>query len=151
MTAIFVEPALGDNFSTACELFHAYRLFYGKAQSTLEQTAVYLRERLEAGEAAAFVAKREGHGIGYLLLYPAFSSVNCCKGMILNDLFVSASERGSGVGTKLIEFALRFAEANGASFVNISTAKTNLGAKRLYERLGFVTDEAFQHFTRHMR
>ncbi|MFI8684535.1 GNAT family N-acetyltransferase [Rossellomorea sp. NPDC077527] len=49
----------------------------------------------------------------------------------------SASVRGEGVGTKLIQWAIRRAEARGCHLIQLTTDKQRPDALRFYERLGF--------------
>lgn len=57
----------------------------------------------------------------------------------LEDLFVEAHARGSGVGGALVDAALAAARARGAARIELDTNETNLGAIALYERAGFST------------
>jgi ribosomal-protein-alanine N-acetyltransferase len=52
---------------------------------------------------------------------------------------VGISERGQGLGRKLMEAAAAFALASGAVSLFLEVADDNLAALALYERLGFVT------------
>ena len=61
------------------------------------------------------------------------------KGEIIIDGFVvRASMRGKGIGTRLLEAVFDFAQANGFEAVSLQVVDTNPGARRLYERMGFV-------------
>lgn len=49
----------------------------------------------------------------------------------------SASSRGKGVGTKLINYAIQRAEERGCHLVQLTTDKQRPDAIRFYEKLGF--------------
>ncbi|WP_375162839.1 GNAT family N-acetyltransferase [Rossellomorea sp. SC111] len=49
----------------------------------------------------------------------------------------SASVRGEGVGTKLIQWAIARAEERGCHLIQLTTDKQRPDALRFYERLGF--------------
>lgn len=49
----------------------------------------------------------------------------------------SSSVRGKGVGTKLIQWAIRRAQARGCHLVQLTTDKKRDDALRFYEKLGF--------------
>lgn len=49
----------------------------------------------------------------------------------------SASVRGAGVGTKMIQWAIARAEERGCHLIQLTTDKQRLDALRFYERLGF--------------
>jgi len=53
-------------------------------------------------------------------------------------LAVDASMRGQGVGTRLMGAVFDGARERGCRSVSLEVVDTNPGARRLYERLGFV-------------
>jgi ribosomal protein S18 acetylase RimI-like enzyme len=55
----------------------------------------------------------------------------------LEDLFVSADARGSGVGRELVEAALERARRRGAARILLDTNESNEAALRLYSSVGF--------------
>ncbi len=52
-------------------------------------------------------------------------------------LAVDARERGKGVGTLLMQDALQWAQANGRNRMALHVLQGNMGARRLYARMGF--------------
>ncbi|WP_245864303.1 GNAT family N-acetyltransferase [Paenibacillus donghaensis] len=62
---------------------------------------------------------------------------------ILNDLFVSAEQRGHGLGAMLLESARQYAVHSGTKGLTLTTMKGNNLAQRLYEASGYVKDEDF--------
>lgn len=57
----------------------------------------------------------------------------------LNDLYVSTSHRGGGVGERLIRLVKNHAEEQGASQVYWLTAQDNEPARKLYDRVARLT------------
>ena len=55
----------------------------------------------------------------------------------LEDLFVSAGARGSGVGRELVEAAFERARERGCARMLLDTNESNEAALRLYESMGF--------------
>jgi ribosomal protein S18 acetylase RimI-like enzyme len=55
----------------------------------------------------------------------------------LEDLFVSAAARGSGVGRELVEAAFDRARTRGAARMLLDTNESNEAALRLYRSMGF--------------
>ena len=55
----------------------------------------------------------------------------------LEDLFVSAEARGSGVGRALVEAVVERARARGCRRIELDTAEDNAPALALYRSLGF--------------
>ncbi|HEX8708409.1 MAG TPA: GNAT family N-acetyltransferase [Pyrinomonadaceae bacterium] len=63
----------------------------------------------------------------------------------LTDIALLGPYRGSGIGTALIKELIEEADAGGLP-LRLHVLKTNLGAKRLYERLGFrLSGESGMH------
>jgi GNAT superfamily N-acetyltransferase len=51
---------------------------------------------------------------------------------------IHADERGSGLGTQLIEWAIEESRNEGCQLVQLTSDKTRADAHRFYERLGFT-------------
>ncbi|MEL7531801.1 MAG: GNAT family N-acetyltransferase [Bacteroidota bacterium] len=128
-------------------LFDAYRVFYEQA-SDLEAAANYLRDRLQKGESQIYWAQDlSGTGLGFVQLYPSFSSVSMQRLWILNDLFVAEQARRMGVGEGLMERAKEMAISTKAKGLQLETGENNLKAQSLYEKLGYVkNDEYFVYY-----
>ena len=69
-------------------MFDAYRQFYGQ-RPDLPGAAAFLTERLTRGEAVVFLALDGESALGFVQLYPSFSSVRMRPIWIPNDLFVA--------------------------------------------------------------
>jgi ribosomal protein S18 acetylase RimI-like enzyme len=118
-------------------LFDGYRQFYGQASDPAAARA-FLHERFERRESVIFLAKSaDSHGIGFVQLYPSFSSVALRRLWILNDLFVTPEARRRGVAKALMTCAEAFSRDTGAKGLMLDTAVENLAAQSLYESLGW--------------
>jgi ribosomal protein S18 acetylase RimI-like enzyme len=118
-------------------LFDSYRQFYGQA-SNPALAREFLTERLQRGESTVFIAGEGARAVGFVQLFPMFSSVALARTYVLNDLFVVPESRCSGVGRALVAAALEFCRNAGAVRVSLSTAVTNAPARALYEATGWV-------------
>jgi len=58
--------------------------------------------------------------------------------LYIEALAVRADCRGRGIGTKLLEQSIAMARERGLREVCLDVADTNTGARRLYERMGFI-------------
>ncbi|MGS0673825.1 GNAT family N-acetyltransferase [Shewanella sp. 125m-1] len=124
-------------------LFDQYMVFYKQASAPATYRQ-YLNERLQNADATVFIAySSEDKPIGFVLNYHTFSSVSLGKIIVLNDLFVAASHRKQGVANSLIDCAIDLAKQTGAVLVDLGTAKDNLSAQALYEKIGFVKDTEY--------
>lgn len=117
-------------------LFDAYRGFYGQP-GDLALAEDFLRERLALGESFVLVAERGGEAIGFVQLYPLFSSVRARRILVLNDLYVAESARRGGVAQALLREAEAIARDAGALRLVLETGEDNRAAQRLYEKLGW--------------
>ena len=129
------------------ELFDAYRQFYGQPPDP-DGARAFLRERLQAGDSVLLIAERERRFLGFVQLYPSFSSTSMKRLWILNDLFVAPGHRRGGVGRALLAAAADFARATVAKGLVLATQKTNATAKAVYAACGWKLDEVFDHYHR---
>jgi ribosomal protein S18 acetylase RimI-like enzyme len=127
-------------------LFDAYRQFYGLAPEP-ELARWFLRERLSRGESVVLLAEDGGSALGFVQMYPTFSSLRAARTFVLYDLFVDPAARQHGIGRQLMQAAADEARARGAVSLVLSTARTNSAAQRLYESLGWVRDEEFYEYS----
>jgi ribosomal protein S18 acetylase RimI-like enzyme len=141
-TAYEILPATPADVGEIAPLFDLYRQFYGKNPNQ-EAARRFLFARLSKEESVIFYARREGNAVGFLQLYPVFSSVNLSRQWILNDLYVLAEARKHGYGRALVERAHRLAEETQANSLMLETAVTNNAAQKLYESLGWKRDNEF--------
>jgi len=125
-------------------LFDAYRCFYEHA-SDLPASKAFLGERIARGESTVFIAEAQGRAVGFVQMYPMFSSVSLGRVYVLNDLFVAPDARQRGVGAALLAFARRWSEQQGTRYLTLSTAVDN-PAQRLYEACGWVLDREFLYY-----
>ncbi|MEU4119395.1 GNAT family N-acetyltransferase [Kitasatospora sp. NPDC028055] len=85
------------------------------------------------------VAERAGRVVGTLQLtvVPGLSRAGSTR-TIIEAVRIHAEERGSGLGTELIEWAVERSRELGADLVQLTSDATRTDAHRFYERLGFT-------------
>src|SRR6185436_7970368 len=105
-------------------LFDSYRQFYGKPPDA-QLAAGFICERLQARESVIFLAEGSGEALGFVQLFPSFTSVAARRLWVLNDLFVAPAARGSGVGRALMEAARKHAIGTGAKRLTLETTTEN--------------------------
>lgn len=131
-------------------LFDTYRQFYEQAPDLALATR-FIEARLRQGESLVLLAQdAHGQAVGFCQLYPSFCSVQACKIFVLYDLFVAPPARTHGVGRQLLLAAEALAREHGVQRLDLTTAKTNVKAQSLYESLGWVRDEVFLTYNRHV-
>ena len=142
---IEITQATPADVGAAAPLFDAYRQFY-KRPPNEEAARRFLFARLSKDESVMFLAWRENTPVGFVHLYPVFSSTNLTRQWILNDLYVDPEWRKHGVAHSLMSRAHQFAESTQADGLTLETASDNHPAQRLYERLGWKRDEQFYRY-----
>jgi ribosomal protein S18 acetylase RimI-like enzyme len=143
-----IRQATLDDLEEVAPLFDAYRQFYRQPHD-LPLARAFLQARLAAGDSVVYLAEDAGAVLGFVQLYPLFSSTGPRPGRIwlLNDLYVVPSARGRGVGRRLMDRARQLAEETGARSIELTTARSNTLAQALYESLGYRRDEEFFYYS----
>jgi ribosomal protein S18 acetylase RimI-like enzyme len=133
------------------ELFDQYRVFYHK-ESDIPAAESFLKERIEKADSEIFVAEREGDLVGFVQLYPLFSSTRMKRYWLLNDLFVNENYRGKGFSKELIEETKELAKFTNSAGILLETGKSNTVGNKLYPSCGFeLYDEVnFYEWTNNM-
>ncbi|MCC0097148.1 GNAT family N-acetyltransferase [Streptomyces sp. NBC_01343] len=85
------------------------------------------------------VAVREGRVVGTLQLtiVPGLSRKGATRS-IIEGVRVHADERGSGLGTRFIQWAIEESRRENCRLVQLTSDMTRTDAHRFYERLGFT-------------
>ena len=114
----------------------------GAQRESPDDLAPYLSalERLGADpNQRLVVAVREGRVVGTLQLsiIPGLSRRGATRS-IVEGVRIHADERGSGLGTELIEWAIEESRDQGCQLVQLTSDQTRTDAHRFYERLGFT-------------
>lgn len=142
---MLIQKVTLNEIDSLSELFDLYRVFY-KQKSDVESAKRFLTERIINEESVVFIALNGHNSLGFVQLYPSFSSISMQRSWVLNDLFVKETARGQGLGEKLIKTAIGFAKETGAKGVLLETAEDNTTAQRLYEKIGFIRETNFYYY-----
>jgi ribosomal protein S18 acetylase RimI-like enzyme len=149
MTRLSVRQATLADLAPVATLFDSYRQFYEQPPA-LEAAVRFIRARMENDESTILVAEDTTAAapgpVGFCQLYPSFCSVELAPIFVLYDLFTTPAARGAGVGKALLLAAHNHAAKQGAKRLDLTTAKTNQTAQRLYASLGWVRDEVFDAY-----
>ncbi len=142
-----IREASSGDVDLVAPLFDAYRQFYERPPD-LAGARAFLLARLSRRESVLYLAEEGGEALGFVQLYPLFSSTAARPGRLwlLNDLYVVAKARGRGVGRQLMERARQLAIETEACAIELATARTNGMAQALYESLGYRREERFWHY-----
>jgi ribosomal protein S18 acetylase RimI-like enzyme len=147
MQTTTVRPAQMADLEQIAQLFDLYRQFYLRPPD-LPLARRFISDRLANRQSVIFVASVHSEDlVGFTQLYPTFCSVSAAPIHVLYDLYVAKSARRHGVAQALMAEACEYSRTTGAVRLELSTAKTNVGAQALYESLGWVRDEEFHRYS----
>lgn len=134
-----IRPAVADDIPAIVEMLADDPL--GSTRESPDDLTPYIAafERL-AGDPNQHpvVAVREGRVVGTLQLtiVPGLSRKGATRS-IIEGVRIHADERGSGLGTRFIEWAVDESRRQNCQLVQLTSDATRTDAHRFYERLGF--------------
>ncbi|MFF8931151.1 GNAT family N-acetyltransferase [Streptomyces longwoodensis] len=134
-----IRPAVADDVPAIVALLADDPL--GAQRESPDDLAPYVAalERLSSDpNQRLVVAVREGRVVGtlQLTLVPGLSRRGATRS-IIEGVRVHADERGSGLGTRFIQWAIEESRATGCQLVQLTSDRSRTDAHRFYERLGF--------------
>lgn len=133
-----LEPLQESHFERLHYLFDAVcreRRFMAFTEAApMERTFAYYRSILHGGH-THFVAVRGNELLGWCDVLPQLGQMRAHAGTL--GMAVAASERGKGVGKKLITAAISRASDKGLRRIELTVHSENLVAQTLYKSVGF--------------
>jgi ribosomal protein S18 acetylase RimI-like enzyme len=145
MANMTVEHASAPDLDMLVTLFEGYRAFYG-CKPDANAARDFLSQRIANADSTILLAKDGPRAVGFVQLYPVFSSLQLKRAWILNDLFVDPDYRGHGVARALMAAARQLAHETRSASLSLETAHDNAPARALYESLGYRVDQGFLHY-----
>jgi len=145
---LIIRKAHIEDVEKLAILFNDYRQFYAQ-QNDLGLATSFINCRLNNMDSEILVALNPQQKIiGFCQLYPTFCSVIAAPIYVLYDLFVDSTARKTGAGQSLMLAAHEHAKNNGIVRLDLTTAKNNIVAQKLYESLGWVRDDVFYTYNK---
>ncbi|MFE7907070.1 MULTISPECIES: GNAT family N-acetyltransferase [Streptomyces] len=140
MGDLAIRPATVDDIPAIVAMLADDPL--GAQRESPDDLAPYLTamERLRADpHQHLVVAVREGRVVGTLQLtiIPGLSRRGATRSVI-EGVRIHADERGGGLGSGLIEWAIDTSRREGCQLVQLTSDNTRTDAHRFYEQLGFT-------------
>jgi GNAT superfamily N-acetyltransferase len=86
--------------------------------------------------AEAIVAERDGKMIGYALFFHNYSTFLGRRGLYLEDLYVQPTERGTGLGSKMLRYLAGLAVERQCGRFEWSVLDWNQPAIDFYQKMG---------------
>jgi len=142
MSPIAIRRVSAADHAAWLPLWQAYLRFYNTELPDAVSTSTWQR-LLDPNEPThSALAWQDGKALGLVNFIYHRSNWSIESACYLQDLFVEAAQRGTGVGRTLIEFVYTTAKAEGCCKVHWLTHESNATAIALYERIaerpGFI-------------
>jgi len=119
-------------------LVAGFREVLGRGDPKDETLIASLKKLLASDDTEFFLAVDEASGcLGYIQQRYRHSIWLSGLEATLEDLYVSPDRRTMGIGTRLVQFAVKRARENGCKAIKLDTNESNRAAISLYRRLGF--------------
>ena len=123
---LLAEPSYLD------EIAQLHQQAFSDAEETLEASRRYITEALKDSDGLLYILLKEAQVIGVCTV--DLSGNN----NYLYGLAVAEAYRGQGYGSYLAKSVVNQLIAQNDKFFQIAVEDSNVGAKRLYEKIGFV-------------
>jgi len=121
-------------------LWQGYLVFYEHPLTSEQTDLTWSRLLDEEFALKGLVAELDGAMVGIAHYYPTYSTWQPNPDLYLEDLFVDASVRGTGIGRALINGVAEIAAGIGSSKIFWQTHKNNVVARRLYDSIGELSE-----------
>ena len=141
-----IRFADSKDLKSLADLFSSYLKFY-KTEKSPAELVDFLNQRISKKESLIWVCEDSSGLLGFVQVYPSFSSLSLKALWILNDLFVLESARRKGIARKLIECVQIEAKKSGVVGLSLMTGIENTSAQKLYESLGWKKVEEYFSYT----
>ena len=131
--------ATGADAAVIGRLLHDFNTEYDDPTPGPDKLAERIRQLLDGGDTAVLLAGAGPDGLAVLRFRPALWSeaLEC----YLAELYVVPTARGRGLGRALMNASMDLARDEGADYMDLGTAETDVAARALYESLGFSNRE----------
>jgi len=99
-------------------------------------------------EGLQLIARNDaGEAVGFATVFWTWSTSSAARIGVMNDLFVAAEARGHGTADELIAACARLVRDRGGRSLDWQTAKDNLRAQAVYDRVGGKRDERWLSYS----
>jgi ribosomal protein S18 acetylase RimI-like enzyme len=134
-----IRRAGPDDAQAIGRLLHDFNTEFDEITPGPQALADRVRDLLGGDDFVVLLGEGESRGLAVLRLRPSIwtQGLEC----YLAELYVQPEHRRRGLGLALMTAALEVARAEGADYIEVATSEDDVGARALYERLGFINRE----------
>jgi len=134
-----VRRAIAEDAVVVGRLLHDFNTEFDDPTPGPDKLAARIGQLLARGDTAVLLGGAGPDGLAVLRFRPALwrEALEC----YLAELYVVPAARGHGLGRALMDAAIELARGEGADYMDLGTAETDVAARALYESLGFSNRE----------
>ena len=134
-----VRRASVEDAGVIGRLLHDFNAEYDDPTPGPAKLAKRIEQLIGGGDTVVLLGGSGPDGVAVLRFRPSLWSeaLEC----YLAELYVVPARRGHGLGRALMNVAIELARAEGADYMDLGTADTDVAARALYESLGFSNRE----------
>ncbi|KYG26096.1 GNAT family N-acetyltransferase [Alkalihalobacillus trypoxylicola] len=138
MSSFKIRKAKVEDIPALKNLMEQYIVDFYKQPKPNEDSLLQLIEELihDQRMGLQFVVEENDELLGFSTLYFTFSTLSVKRQACLNDLFVVPKARGKKIGEQLFQTNLAYIREHDFSSMIWETAKDNLVAQSLYNKMG---------------
>jgi len=134
-----ITPAKTSDIPALCELLGILFSQEADFKPDFETQSRGLARIINSPEVGVIlIARKNSRVVGMVNLLYTISTALGARVALLEDMVVSLSMRGSGVGSRLLEQAIQTARSSGCKRITLLTDLDNESAQRFYQRHGFT-------------
>jgi len=132
-----IRPATPSDVPTILRFIHELALYEREPDAVLATEADLLRDGFgPTPRFWALIAEHQGEAAGFALYFTSYSTWRGHHGIRLEDLYVTPSLRGQGIGKALLARLAQIAVEQGCPRLEWDVLEWNAPAIAVYERLG---------------
>ena len=137
--SVAVRPARTDDVATVLRFVRELAAFEHEPDAVVATEAMLAEALFGAAPAAeAVIADVAGEPVGFALFFHNFSTWTGRRGLYLEDLYVTPTARGAGVGRALLRHLAALAVERGCARFEWSVLDWNADAIAFYRAVGAV-------------
>ena len=97
--------------------------------------AGYIQQLADAS-LSMHVLEHEKQPCGYMSIRTLYHLHHCARIAVIEELYICRNARGNGWGRAMMDYAVRFAQAQGCVQLELSSSCARKGAHDFYKRVG---------------
>lgn len=143
---MIIRIATVQDKENVLKLFDEFGLFLKASDVPSEKGGIIFDEIISRNDTKIFVAEEAGKLLGVTTLYLLPNLRHGWYQGHVEDFFVTAENRGKGVGKKLFIEVKEYCRSNGIKVIKLASGNELTNAHTFYEKNGGKTTERFFRF-----